>query len=362
MKLFTVGPTEMPAAVRAVRAAADSVPYFRTEEFSALMLETDEWLRELAHAGEGAKTVYLTASGTAAMEAAVMNVLTPADRVLIVNGGTFGQRFVDICTVHGIAYDEVRVLAGATLTAELLAPFATQDYAALLVNIDETSTGQIYDVKMLADFCQRKNMYFIVDAISSFLADPLDMVASGIDVLIISSQKGPCISPGLAMVILSARIIAERVAGNNIKSLYFDFKDYLRNFTRGQTPYTPAVGICIELHAALERIVQVGLSEHLASVAKLATDFRARLRELPVSIPDYPLSNALTPVVFVEPIAYRVFEILKAEYDIFVNPTGGATANTVLRVAHIGALTVADNAQLVNYMRLAIEQARNEAK
>lgn len=362
MKLFTVGPTEMPVAVRAVRAGADSVPYFRTAEFSQLMLETDEWLRELAHAGEGARTIYLTASGTAAMEAAVMNVLTPNDRVLIINGGTFGRRFVDICEIHGIAYDEVRVAPGETLSPEHLAPFAAVDYAALLVNIDETSTGQLYDTTMLADFCQRKNMYFIVDAISSFLADQLDMVASGFDVLIISSQKGPCISPGLAMVILSARIIAERVEKNNIRSLYFDFKEYLKNFTRGQTPYTPAVGICIELHTALECIVKRGLARHLADVAALAADFRARLSALPVTIPSYPLSNAVTPVVFSEPIAHRVFEILKDEYAIFVNPTGGATADTVLRVAHIGELTIDDNAHLVECMERAIAQARNEMR
>lgn len=357
MRLFTVGPVEMFDEVKVVRAQAGSVPYFRTKEFSELMLETDELLRKFANAEDEAKTVYLTASGTAAMEATVMNCFTEKDRLLVIDGGSFGKRFVDICEIHRIPHDVVKVEYGETLNSEMLSQYEDTTYTGLLVNIDETSTGQLYDIKLLSDFCKRKGMYLIVDAISSFLCDEFDMAGNNVDVMIASSQKGACISPGLSMVVLSKRIIEERVANNNIKSLYFNFNDYFKNFERGQTPYTPAVGICIELSASLHMIEQIGMEKHLQHIADVATDFRVKIKELPVSLPEFPLSNAITPIVFKEPIAYKVFEILKDKYDIFVNPTGGKMADYSLRIAHIGQTSIEDNTMLIEKIKSAIEEA-----
>ena len=132
----------------------------------------------------------------------------------------------------------------------------------------------------------------------------------------------------------------------------------MENFKRGQTPFTPAVGVCVELHTALQRIERVGLSKHLAQIAEVARDFRERLQGLPVRIPAYPLSNAITPVIFEEPIAYRVFELLKDRYGIYVNPTGGALHDTLFRVAHIGQTTVEDNRMLVARIREAMTVKR----
>lgn len=358
MRLFTVGPVEMFDEVKAVRAQSDSVPYFRTKEFSELMLETDDLLRKFAKAGEDAKTVYLTASGTAAMEAAVMNCFNEKDRLLVLNGGSFGQRFVDICEVHKIPHDVVKLEYGEVLDAAKLDEFKDNDYNGLLVNIDETSTGQLYDIKLLSDFCRKKNMYLVVDAISSFLCDEFDIAGNGIDVMIASSQKGACISPGLSMVVLSKRIIGERVMKSDIRSLYFDFKDYFKNFERGQTPYTPAVGICIELSASLKMIERIGLDNHLRHIADVAADFREKIKALPVSLPDFPLSNAITPIVFKEPIAYKVFEVLKDKYDIFVNPTGGKMADYSLRIAHIGQTSKEDNTMLIEKIKAAIAEIK----
>ncbi|MCR5175459.1 MAG: aminotransferase class V-fold PLP-dependent enzyme, partial [Anaerovibrio sp.] len=325
------------------------------KEFSELMLETDRLLRKFAKAGDGAKTVYLTASGTAAMEAAVMNCFTEKDRLLVINGGSFGQRFVDICQVHQIPHDVVKLEYGEVLTADELVQYQDKEYNGLLVNIDETSTGQLYDIRLLSDFCRRKGMYLIVDAISSFLCDEFDMAGNDIDVMIASSQKGACISPGLSMVILSQRIIRERVMRNNIRSLYFNFNDYFRNFERGQTPYTPAVGICIELSTSLHMIEKIGLENHLQRIADVAADFREKIKALPVSLPEFPLSNAITPIVFKEPIAYKVFEILKDKYNIFVNPTGGEMADYSLRIAHIGQTSLKDNDMLIEKIKAVVD-------
>lgn len=356
MRLFTVGPVEMEDEIRLM--GGEPIPYFRTPEFSDLMLDMDRMLKDLMGASQDDKSVYITASGTAAMEAAVLNCFDGQDYLLIINGGTFGQRFVDICQVHDIPFLELKIPYGEVLTADMLSVFEDEQLSGMLVNLDETSTGQLYDIGLLSEFCQRKKMYLMVDAISTFLCDSYEMELYGIDVTIISSQKGLCVPPGMSVVVLSQRMIEERVLKSRIKSLYFDFKFYLKNFERGQTPYTPAIGICLQMHQALCRIEEMGLECHLGHIAEVARDFRERMVSLPVSSPSYPLSNAITPVIFDKPIAYYVFERLKDAYDIMVNPTGGATHDTVLRVAHIGKTTVEDNTFLLNKMGEAIKDVQ----
>ena len=346
MKLFTVGPVEMNSEIKAVGGL--QVPYFRTQEFSSLMLEADEMLREFMHAGVNSKSVYLTASGTGALEATVMNCLTDKDNVIVINGGTFGHRFVDLCEVYGIPHTDITLEFGEQLEKKHFDSLKEDTYTALLVNIDETSTGQLYDIELISEFCKKHNLLLIVDAISSFLCDQYDMKKYGIDATIISSQKGLCIAPGLSVVVLSERMLRERVLDNNIRSMYFNFKDYLDNFKRGQTPFTPCVGICLQMHKALTMIKETGLENHLAYIDNVAKDFRAKVIKIDgVSVPKYALSNAITPIVFDRDVATKVFEALKDEYEITVNPTGGAMKERILRVAHIGDTKLEDNDILI---------------
>ena len=148
----------------------------------------------------------------------------------------------------------------------------------------------------------------------------------------------------------------ERVKNNHIKNLYFDFNQYVKNFTRGQTPFTPAVGVCLEMNKALHLIEEEGFENYLARIDSVAKDFRNRIKELPVSLPAFTISNAVTPIRFEQPIAKDVFTILKDKYDIFVNPTGGVNEDYVLRVAHIGDTTIEDNKMLVETMKSVIKE------
>lgn len=342
MKLFTIGPVEMFDVVKNIRRNTN-VPYFRTSEFSKLMLDTDRLLKKFIGTTETSDTVYLTGSGTAAMEATIINCFSKEDTLLIINGGTFGQRFVDICNIHGIPHVDIELDYGEQFSSNHLKKFNDVKLTGLLVNIDETSTGQLYDIKLISEFCKEKNIFLVVDAISSFLCDPFDMDKYGIDVVIIGSQKGLCVEPGMSIVILGKKIMAERVSRSQITSLYFDFKIYKENFKRGQTPFTPAVGICMEMNASLHMIEKKGLEKHLQEISDRALDFRRKVNSLPVTIPQYPLSNAITPIIFEQNIAYQVFEMLKDRYEIMVNPTGGKLHDKSLRIAHVGQLTKTDN-------------------
>ena len=162
---FTVGPVMSDDVVRAI--GAEQVPYFRTPEFSAVMLENEKLMKKFAKAGDDARVVFITGSGTAAMEATVMNVFGKTDKVLVVNGGSFGQRFVELCQIHEIPYEEIKLEKGKALKKEQLDMYDGKDFTGFLVNVHETSTGVHYDIEMISEFCKKNGIFLVVDAISS---------------------------------------------------------------------------------------------------------------------------------------------------------------------------------------------------
>lgn len=327
---FAVGPVQMDEEIRAI--GAEGVPYFRTPEFSAIMKENERLMKQFTGAPEDARAVFLTGSGTAAMEAAVMNLFTERDRVLVVNGGSFGARFAKICEIHEVPHEEIQLESGRALRAEDLAPYEGKGFTGFLVNVHETSTGVLYDMELISDFCRRNQLILAVDAVSSFLADPFRMERWGVDLVLTGSQKALALPPGLSILVLGARAIA-RVQETAVRSMYFDLRDYLKNGERGQTPFTPAVGVLLQLHKRLTMIEEKGLAAEQARIRCQAEDFRSKIKDLPFEIVSNSLSAALTPL---HPTgvdkegkavsAHRIFEILKDEYGIWICPNGGALA------------------------------------
>lgn len=336
-------------AVRAI--GEEQVPYFRTAEFSETMKENEKLVKKFAKAPEGARVVFITGSGTASMEATVMNVFTPKDRVLVVNGGSFGHRFVQLCEIHDIPHTEIKLDMGCALTAEHLAPYEDKGYTGFLVNLDETSTGVLYDIQLISDFCHRNGIFLVVDSISSFLADPFDMAKLGVDVMITGSQKALACPPGISLIVLAPNAV-ERVCSREVKSMYFNLKDALKNGERGQTPFTPAVGILRQINARLREIEQDGgVESENKRMAELAADFRSKIADMPFSIVSQSLSNAVTPLHPHNVSAYDIFLRLKDEYGIWICPNGGDMADKVFRVGHLGAITTDDNTTLVEALK-----------
>lgn len=347
---FTVGP--VMSAPEILELGREQVPYFRTPEFSALMKENETLMCRFAAAGEGARAVFLTGSGTAAMEAAVMNLFTPEDRVLVVDGGSFGHRFCQLCEIHGVPYTPIVLETGHALTQMELDRYDPADYTGFLVNVHETSTGVHYDMEMIHRFCAENGLYLVVDAVSSFLADRFEMERWGVDIMLTGSQKALAVPPGVSVLVLNRRAI-DKIASHPVKSMYFNLMDALSNGERGQTPFTPAVGTLIQIHKRLKMIeAEGGVEAETAKIAAIARDFREKLRGLPFEIVSDSLSNCVTPLRPLGKIsAYRIFEILKDEYGIFVCPNGGTLAEWVFRVGHIGNLTPEDNDVLIAALR-----------
>ncbi len=342
---FTVGPVMSSDEV--LKIGGEQTPYFRNDEFSQVMLENEKLMKEFVYAEDKSRVVFITGSGTAAMEATVMNVFNEDDRVLVVNGGGFGQRFVDLCSLHNIPHDEIKLDFGCDITKEILDSYSDKGYTGFLVNICETSSGVYYNLDLISEFCKNNNIFLVVDAISSFLANPLNMVEQKIDVVITGSQKALACPPGISVIVLSENAL-KRVENNKCKCMYFDLQDALKNGERGQTPFTPAVGILLQINARLKEIKnQGGVESEIKRISALASDFRNRISDLPFEIKTQSLSNSVTAVFCSSGSAKEIVDTLKFEYDIWINPNGGELADRMFRVGHIGNLTIEDNDKLI---------------
>jgi aspartate aminotransferase-like enzyme len=329
--IFTPGPVKMSKEILDI--GAKQTPYFRNSEFSDVVFYCENTLLKMLEAPKDSKVIFLTASGTAGLESVVTNLLDADDNALVVNGGGFGARFVDICNLHDVKHFDFRVKDTNLSDISTLAP--KQRFSSLLVNAHETSVGHLYDLKALGEYCKKNNLLYIVDAISMFVTDAISMQKDEIDAVIISSQKALALPPGLTMVVLSPKAL-KRV--KDVKNLYFNFKDYLENGQRGQTPYTPAVTIMLQLEARLKQIREDGGAQKSIKKAKhLAEYFRQKIKPLPLKAYSPFMPNAMTTLTPTDgKSAFQIVEDLEKNYKIMVCPNGGELKDKIFRVSHMG--------------------------
>ena len=335
---FTVGPVMMDDYL--LKENAEQVPYFRTPEFSEIMKENEKLLCEFVNAPSGSRAVFITGSGTASMEASVMNFFKKDDKLLVVNGGSFGHRLVELCEIHNLDFTEIKLEYGKPLTEEILLKYENAGYTGLLMQQHETSTGVLYDLNMAGSFCKRNNMFLLVDAISSFLADELDMQEMNVDAVIMGSQKAVALPPGMSFIVLGKKAL-ERVQNNKMNTMYFNLQDYLKNGERGQTPFTPAVGVLLLLNTRLKNIKNNGGAKAvIAHTREIARYFRDGIKDLPFKIfPSSPASAVTALTSTNGKSAFDIFTKIKDDYKIFICPNGGELKDLIFRVGHIGSIS-----------------------
>lgn len=343
---FVPGPVPTPHHLLAIGAL--QLPYNRTEAFSTTTHEILDGLKELFRTN--GQIAVLTGSGTAAMEAAVFNFVGTADRALVINGGTFGQRWVDLCRTFEIPHDELPLAHGVDLEmARLETALASGQYTALLINAHETSTGHLYDIETIGALARRHNVFFIVDAISSVCADPFAMDDWNVDVAILGSQKALALPPGLSFVAMGERALARLESDQSRpKSLYFNLRSYLQNQQRGQLPFTPAIGVMLQLHARLKDIQEQTLPALILQHQQRAESFRQAVRSLNFDIFPARSSNAMTALSCRNLDASEVAAELSDRYHLIVAPSGGELKSKVIRISHMGDQDPADVRRLVS--------------
>ena len=347
---FTVGPVQMDEETRNI--GSKQIPYFRTPEFSTVMKENEKLLCKFFDAPNESRVIFLTGSGTASMEAGVMNFFTSDDKVLVVNGGSFGHRLAELCEFHEIPFTEIKLEYGKPLTAEHLAQFENTEYTGFLVQLCETSTGVLYDMNLIGDFCKRNGIFLFVDAVSGFMADKFSMKEMHVNAAITGSQKALALPPSMSFTVMDKTAI-ERCQKINVKNLYFNYPTYLKDGERGQTPFTPAVGTILQLNEKLKRIDSTGGIEKQNQLSmEIALYFRNAVKDLPFKLfsEEKDSSNCVTALCPTKPgvNAHHIFEIIKDEYGIWICPNAGDMSEKVFRVGHIGSIKTYEIDILIN--------------
>ena len=343
---FAVGPVMTDPEI--LKIGGEPSPYFRNQEFSNIMLENEKLVLEFLHAPKDSRCIFLTTSGTGAMESCVINLLKDDDKVLVINGGSFGHRFVELCALHEKNYTEITCEFGHTLKKEQLYQYSDCGYTALLVNMGETSSGVLYDMEMISAFCRHEGIALIIDAVSAFMADKIDMEELGAIAILTGSQKALGLHPGVAFVALSSEGL-KRVEQVPEKCMYLSMRQALKNGERGQTPFTPAIQVLLEMNLRLRQIKQEGgIAVENDKIANRAKIFREFIKKLPFEfVADKP-SNAVTSLRPLKVGAKSIIETMKNDYNIWVCPNGGEIADTVFRVGHIGYITESDMLTLMD--------------
>ncbi len=361
-KLFTPGP--VPIHDHILKIGAQQPPYNRTQEFSDFTMEILDNLRHVFQTR--GQVAILSASGTAAMEATVVNFQSKADKVLIINGGTFGQRWIDLCSAYCIAHEEIRLASGqAPEMHELEKQLSSGNFSTLFATAHETSTGFLLDVKQIGKLARQHNVLFVVDGISSILADEFLMDEWNVDVSVLSSQKALALPPGLSFVAVGERGL-DKLKTMKCHSLYFDLQNYFKNQERGQLPYTPAICLLSQLHERLRNIKEQSLSQTVQQHKHRADFFRAGLKDLPLRMVSERRSNAMTALSVESLDALEIVNELNTKYQMTVAPNTGELRHSVFRVAHMGAQTLDDLSSLLSALteclKIPITSMRSRGK
>ena len=364
-RLFTPGPTPLLPAAQFAMAAADI--HHRTAEFRALYTRVLAQLKEFVGTQAG-DIIVLSSSGTGAMEAAMSNLTSPGDRVLVLTAGKFGERWTALAKAFGCEVDVVSAPYGSTFSLDDVKAALKLETRAVFMQATETSTGVRHCTPGVAKLLKDTNSeaLLVVDAITGLGTTHLDMDAWGIDVLIGGSQKAVMIPPGLSYLAVGPRAWDRMEATYNPR-YYFDLRKERKNARAGESAYTPAVALIAALGAALDWIAaQAGTAENPAgsipegrrklvdNAETIAAMTRAALTALGMKLfaPEAP-SAAATAVVAPEGVDSGLFvKELKARFGAIITNGQGEMKGQIFRIAHLGFFDYMDTIALIG----ALEQ------
>jgi aspartate aminotransferase-like enzyme len=339
-RLFTPGPVEIP--VRILRALSQVPPHHRTDVFRATMLRVQQALKWL-HGTEG--EIYLIgASGSGAMEAAVLNFLSPKERALVLVGGKFGERWKSIMEAFGLQHRVIAVDWGTAVDPAAVTRALDEDpsIAAVFATHSETSTGSLHDVEAFAKITRPRGVRLIVDAITSVGVHPLRQDAMGIDVVVCGSQKGLMIPPGIGTVSVAPWAI-EWLEGERPPRFYFDLRKLKKGLPTGDTSFTPPVSLVLALEESLAMMREEGLENVWLRHRRLGAAARAGAQALGFGIFSSSPSNAVTALTAPAGVeASAVQKRLRDAHGMVVAGGQDHLKGKIIRVGHMGDYDLAD--------------------
>ncbi|MBT3351908.1 MAG: alanine--glyoxylate aminotransferase family protein [Nitrospinaceae bacterium] len=340
--LLAPGPTPVPPEV--LEAMARPLMHHRTKDFEALFEEVRAGLSWL-YQDEG-DVITLAASGSGGMEATVANLLSPGDKALIVEGGKFGERWVEICAAYGIETDVLSVEWGRSVNVdEIEARLKAGGHQALFVQASETSTGSKHDVQKIAETVRRVSPDTLigVDAITALGVYDIQPAGWDIDAVITGSQKALMLPPGLAFVWLSERAWAAAEVSKSPR-YYFDLRIERKSQAKNTTAWTPAISLVAGLKVAFDMMQKEGLENIFGRHARLAEGTRAAFLALGLEIfPKDLLSESVSAVSVPEGIDGKaVPNLMQGEQGITIAGGQGHLSGKIFRIGHMGYVDESD--------------------
>ena len=359
-KLYTPGPVDVP--LEYLKELSSGLVYHREASFSAILESVRKGLQKIMLTN--GEVHVLTASGTGAMEAAVSNLVSPDDKVLVATAGRFGERWREMCLRFGAFVDELNRPYGESIPPEELERrlVANDSARCVFTTLTETSTGALHDVKAFGDICHRLNRILVVDAVAGLGADELRMDDWHIDVVVGGSQKGLAVPPGVSFIALSQRA-GERVDRAKAPRYYFDLRIARRYAAKGQTSWTPAISIVYALDLSLKRLNKLGMPKYWNAHRQIGDMLRAKVAEMGLGIFPTRPSNALTVIRMPERVdGVKVVDICKERNKILLANGQADLRGKIVRIGHMGPVTKAEMTKVFGCFQRALKQVRGRAK
>ena len=332
--LFTPGPTPIPPD--AYLAMVQPIDYHRSDESVALIKDILEKLKHVFQTEHD--VLFLTSSGTGAMEGAAANLLCRGDKVLVIRSGKFGERWAEICTAYKVEFVPIDVTYGDSVAPEVVKEKLTAhpDVAAVFATLCETSTGALHDIEAIADITRDSPVLLVVDAVSALGADDLQMDSWGVDVVVSCSQKGLMTPPGLAFAALNARAW-DATERSDLPKYYLDFRKAHQRGLEGSVPYTPAVTLLAGLQIALNHICAEGIRNTVSRHARMASATRNAIKAIGLPLFATSPANTLTSIRLPEEIDGNAFvKMMRERYGITYAGGQGDLSGKIVRIAHLG--------------------------
>lgn len=352
--LLAPGPTPVPDEV--VRAMAQTMIHHRTPQFSEVFAEAREGLKALFSTKND--VLILASSGTGAMEAAVSNLFSPGEKVLVINGGKFGERWLKIGQAYGLEVIQLKVEWGKAVKPGVLEKHLKvyPDIQGVLMQASETSTTTLHPVKEIAELT-RNGPLLVVDGVTAMGVLPVPMDEWGIDVLVTGSQKALMLPPGLGFIALNDRAWA-RTEKAKLPRFYFDLRLERKNQMKKTTAFTPAVSLIFGLHASLEMMQKEGLERVYARHERLARATRAAAAALGLKLlaPDNP-SPAATGIMLPEGMdGEKLLDYLRDRMGITFAEGQDQLKGKIIRIAHVGYIGAFDVLVAISALEMALKK------
>jgi aspartate aminotransferase-like enzyme len=332
--LLSPGPTPLPPTVLSV--AAEPIIHHRTPEFSNIYKDVTKGLK---YVFQTQNDVFIMASsGTGAMEAAVVNTLSPGDKIISVNGGKFAARWGKIARAYGAEVKEIILAWGDSLSKDRLSQelAANPDTKAVFTTLAATSTGTLYDIQGFGHVVSQSDALLIVDGISGLGATPCPMDEWKIDVLISGSQKSFMSPPGLSYISFNQKAW-DRVEVSGMPKFYFDAREYKKSLGKQTSPWTPAISLIIQQKKALEIIQSIGLDNLIRHHQTLGEAVRTGVRAIGLELLSKNPGNILTAVKVPEGIdGIKLVRLMHDKYGAYIAGAQDPHKGEFFRIAHLG--------------------------